>query len=148
MVGAYGEQLLSWLNTYTFPTEIQFQDKTYANEIAQFFVQELLKHGTTTALVFCTVHPESVDALFEAAERVQMRLIAGKVLMDRNAPEALCDTPETAYSDTKALIEKWHGKGRALYAITPRFAPTSTPEQLERAGQLKQEFRMCMSIRI
>ncbi|MFL9517594.1 guanine deaminase [Acinetobacter baumannii] len=140
MVGAYGEQLLSWLNTYTFPTEIQFQDKTYASEIAQFFIQELLKHGTTTALVFCTVHPESVDALFEAAERVQMRLIAGKVLMDHNAPEALCDTPETAYSDTKALIEKWHGKGRALYAITPRFAPTSTPEQLERAGQLKQEF--------
>ncbi|MCP5688283.1 amidohydrolase family protein, partial [Klebsiella pneumoniae] len=87
-----------------------FQDKTYASEIAQFFVKELLKHGTTTALVFCTVHPESVDALFEAAERVQMRLIAGKVLMDRNAPEALCDTPETAYSDTKALIEKWHGK--------------------------------------
>ena len=85
MVGAYGEQLLSWLNTYTFPTEIQFQDKAYASEIAQFFIQELLKHGTTTALVFCTVHPESVDALFEAAERVQMRLIAGKVLMDRNA---------------------------------------------------------------
>ena len=83
MVGAYGEQLLSWLNTYTFPTEIQFHDKAYASEIAQFFVQELLKHGTTTALVFCTVHPESVDALFEAAERVQMRLIAGKVLMDR-----------------------------------------------------------------
>ncbi|MFW2029689.1 guanine deaminase, partial [Acinetobacter baumannii] len=78
--------------------------------------------------------------LFEAAERVQMRLIAGTVLMDRNAPEALCDTPETAYSDTKALIEKWHSTGRALYAITPRFAPTSTPEQLERAGQLKQEF--------
>ena len=140
MVGAYGEQLLSWLNTYTFPTEIQFQNKAYADDIAQFFIQELLKNGTTTALVFCTVHPESVDALFEAAERVQMRLIAGKVLMDRHAPEALCDTAETAYHDSKALIEKWHGKGRALYAITPRFAPTSTPEQLERAGQLKQEY--------
>ncbi|MCU4415018.1 guanine deaminase [Acinetobacter sp. WU_MDCI_Axc73] len=140
MVGAYGEQLLSWLNTYTFPTELQFKDSAYAQNIAQFFVQELLKNGTTTALVFCTVHPESVDALFEAAERIQMRLIAGKVLMDRHAPEDLCDTPQSAYDDSKKLIEKWHGKGRALYAITPRFAPTSTPEQLEKAGQLKQEY--------
>ena len=86
MVGAYGEQLLSWLNTYTFPTEIQFQDKAYAQEIAKFFVNELLKNGTTTALVFCTVHPESVDALFEPAQQHQMRLIAGKVMMDRHAP--------------------------------------------------------------
>lgn len=140
MVGAYGEQLLSWLNTYTFPTEIQFKDKAYASEIAKFFVNELLKNGTTTALVFCTVHPESVDALFEAAEQHQMRLIAGKVMMDRHAPEALCDTVESSYDDSKALIEKWHGQGRALYAITPRFAPTSTPEQLERAGQLKAEY--------
>ncbi|MCH7337856.1 guanine deaminase [Acinetobacter sp. NIPH 2699] len=140
MVGAYGEQLLSWLNTYTFPTEIQFKDKTYAQEIAAFFVNELLKNGTTTALVFCTVHPESVDALFEAAQQQQMRLIAGKVMMDRHAPEALCDTADSGYDDSKALIEKWHGQGRALYAITPRFAPTSTPEQLEKAGQLKAEF--------
>lgn len=140
MVGAYGEQLLSWLNTYTFPTELQFKDSHYAKGIADFFVQELLKNGTTTALVFCTVHPESVDALFEAAEALQMRLIAGKVLMDRHAPEGLCDTAELAYEESKALIEKWHGKGRALYAITPRFAPTSTPEQLTRAGQLKQEY--------
>ncbi|MCH7309413.1 guanine deaminase [Acinetobacter sp. NIPH 1852] len=140
MVGAYGEQLLSWLNTYTFPTEIQFKDQAYAQEIAAFFVNELLKNGTTTALVFCTVHPESVNALFEAAQQHQMRLIAGKVMMDRHAPEALCDTAESAYDDSKALIEKWHGQGRALYAITPRFAPTSTPEQLEKAGQLKAEF--------
>ncbi len=140
MVGAYGEQLLEWLNTYTFPTEIQFKDKNYADKIAKFFVEELIKNGTTTALVFCTVHPESVDALFEAAERHQMRLIAGKVMMDRHAPEALLDTVESAYSESKALIEKWHGKGRALYAITPRFAPTSTPEQLQKAGQLKAEF--------
>ncbi|MGQ9375343.1 guanine deaminase [Acinetobacter tandoii] len=140
MVGAYGEQLLEWLNTYTFPTEIQFQSPEYAAKIAEFFVQELLKNGTTTALVFCTVHPESVDALFEAAQRHQMRLIAGKVMMDRHAPEALCDTPERAYTDSKALIEKWHGQGRALYAITPRFAPTSTPEQLQLAGQLKAEY--------
>lgn len=140
MVGAYGEQLLSWLNTYTFPTEIQFKEKAYAQQIAKLFVNELLKNGTTTALVFCTVHPESVDALFEAAAQQQMRLIAGKVMMDRHAPEALCDTAESAYEDSKALIGKWHGQGRALYAITPRFAPTSTPEQLERAGQLKAEF--------
>ena len=140
MVGAYGEQLLEWLNTYTFPTEMQFKDKNYADEIAHFFVNELLKNGTTTALVFCTVHPQSVDALFEAAERHQMRLIAGKVMMDRHAPEDLCDTAETAYTESKALIEKWHAKGRNLYAITPRFAPTSTPEQLANAGQLKAEY--------
>ena len=140
MIGAFGEQLLEWLNTYTFPTEIQFADKVYADKIAQFFVQELLKNGTTTALVFCTVHPQSVDALFEVAAQHQMRLIAGKVMMDRHAPEALCDTAESAYSDSKALIEKWHGKGRNLYAITPRFAPTSTPEQLTAAGKLKAEF--------
>ena len=140
MVGAYGEQLLEWLNTYTFPTEMQFKDKKYADEIAHFFVNELLKNGTTTALVFCTVHPQSVDALFEAAERHQMRLIAGKVMMDRHAPEDLCDTAETAYTESKALIEKWHAKGRNIYAITPRFAPTSTPEQLEKAGQLKAEY--------
>ena len=140
MVGAYGEQLLEWLNTYTFPTELQFKDKAYADKIAQFFVQELLKNGTTTALVFCSVHAESVDALFEAAEQHHMRLIAGKVMMDRHAPEDLCDTAESAYNDSKALIEKWHGKGRNLYAITPRFAPTSTPEQLAKAGQLKAEY--------
>lgn len=140
MVGAYGEQLLEWLNTYTFPTEMQFADAAYAAQIAEFFVQELLKNGTTTALVFCTVHPESVDALFEAAQRHHMRLIAGKVMMNRHAPDALCDTPERAYTDSKALIEKWHGQGRALYAITPRFAPTSTPEQLQLAGQLKAEY--------
>ena len=140
MIGAYGEQLLEWLNTYTFPTEIQFKDKKYADSIAQFFIQELIKNGTTTALVFCTVHPSSVNALFEAAEQQNMRLIAGKVLMDRHAPNELCDTAETAYSESKELIEKWHGKGRNLYAITPRFAPTSTPQQLEKAQQLKAEF--------
>ena len=140
MMGAYGEQLLEWLNTYTFPTEIQFQNPAYAKKIADFFVQELLKNGTTTALVFCTVHPQSVDALFEAATAQNMRLIAGKVLMDRHAPPELCDSPDTAYRDSKQLIEKWHGQGRNLYAITPRFAPTSTPEQLEKAGQLKAEY--------
>lgn len=140
MLGAYGEQLLEWLNTYTFPTEIQFSDADYAKKIAEFFIQELLKNGTTTALVFCSVHPQSVDALFEASARRNMRLIAGKVLMDRHAPAELCDTAETAYTDSKSLIEKWHGNGRQLYAITPRFAPTSTPEQLAQAGKLKAEY--------
>lgn len=140
IVGAYGEQLLEWLNTYTFPAELKFKDQAYADKIAEFFVQELLKNGTTTALVFCTVHATSVDALFEAAQQHNMRLIAGKVMMDRHAPDALCDTPESAYNDSRALIEKWHGKGRNLYAITPRFAPTSTAEQLSKAGQLKAEY--------
>lgn len=140
MMGAYGEQLLEWLNTYTFPTEMQFEDPIYAEKIAQFFIEELLKHGTTTALVFCSVHPTSVHALFEAAQHYHMRIIAGKVMMDRHAPEQLCDTAESAYHDSKTLIEQWHNKGRNLYAITPRFAPTSTPEQLQKAQQLKTEY--------
>lgn len=140
MVGAYGEQLLGWLNKHTFPVEMQFENKHYADEIADFFIKQLLQHGTTTALVFATVHPQSVDALFEAAQRFNMRLIAGKVMMDRHAPAALCDTAESSYTDSKRLIEKWHGKDRLLYAITPRFAPTSTPAQLEAAQRLRQEF--------
>lgn len=140
MVGAYGEQLLSWLNKHTFPVEMQFADKQHADEISQFFIQQLLRNGTTTALVFATVHPQSVDALFEAAISINMRIIAGKVMMDRHAPPELCDSPESSYRDSKQLIEKWHGKGRLLYAITPRFAPTSTPEQLQAAQRLKQEY--------
>ncbi|AOA59784.1 guanine deaminase [Acinetobacter larvae] len=140
MVGAYGEQLLTWLEQYTFPTEMKFSDRDYADKIAAFFIEELLRNGTTTALVFASVHPQSVDALFSAAQRYQMRIIAGKVMMDRHAPEALCDSAESAYRDSKALIEKWHGKGRNLYAITPRFAPTSSPEQLQVAGRLKAEY--------
>ncbi len=140
MIGAYGEQLLSWLEKYTFPVEAKFKDKQYADEISRFFIQQLLRNGTTTALVFASVHPQSVDALFEAAEQFNMRLIAGKVMMDRHAPPALCDTAESSYSESKQLIEKWHGKGRLLYAITPRFAPTSTVEQLQAAQRLRQEF--------
>ncbi|MBO6279478.1 MAG: amidohydrolase family protein, partial [Pseudomonas sp.] len=126
MIGAYGEQLLDWLNTYTFPCENQFADKAHADEVAEVFLQELLRNGTTTALVFGSVHPQSVDALFEAAQRLDLRLIAGKVMMDRNAPNYLTDTAETGYSESKALIERWHGKGRLHYAVTPRFAPTSS----------------------
>ncbi|WP_298939853.1 guanine deaminase [uncultured Psychromonas sp.] len=140
MIAAYGEQLLEWLETYTFPTEKQFKDKLYAQKISQFFINELLKNGTTSALVFGTVHPESVDALFEEAEKIDMRMIAGKVMMDRNAPDYLLDTAQSSYDQSKALIEKWHNKGRLQYAITPRFAPTSTPEQLELAGKLKAEY--------
>lgn len=140
MIAAYGEQLLEWLETYTFPTEQQFSDKNYAQKIAKFFINELLKNGTTSGLVFATVHPESVDALFEEAEKIDMRMITGKVMMDRNGPEALLDTAQSSYDQSKALIEKWHNKGRLQYAITPRFAPTSTPEQLAFAGKLKAEY--------
>ncbi|WP_166366658.1 guanine deaminase [Pseudomonas akapageensis] len=140
MVGSYGEQLLDWLNTYTFPCERQFSDKAHADKVAKIFIEELLRNGTTTALVFASVHPESVDAFFEEAERLNLRMIAGKVMMDRNAPDYLTDTAESSYVESKALIERWHGKGRLHYAVTPRFAPTSTPEQLTLAGQLLREY--------
>jgi len=139
MVGAYGEQLLDWLNNYTFPCESQFGDKAHADQVAEIFLAELLRNGTTTALVFASMHPESVNALFEAAERLNLRLITGKVMMDRNAPDYLTDTADSSYAQSKALIERWHGKGRLHYAVTPRFAPTSTPEQLTLAGQLLSE---------
>ena len=140
MIASYGEQLLDWLNTYTFPTEQQFADKAHAADVAGIFLKELLRNGTTTALVFGTVHKQSVDAFFEAAEALNLRMIAGKVLMDRNAPDYLTDTPESGYADSKELIERWHGKGRLHYAVTPRFAPTSTPEQLTLAGKLLGEY--------
>ncbi len=139
VIASYGEQLLDWLNNYTFPAERQFEDKEYASKIANFFLDELLKCGTTTALVFGTVHKQSVDAFFEASEKRNTRMICGKVMMDRNAPEFLTDTPESAYKDSKALIEAWHENGRQLYAVTPRFAITSTEAQLEKAGQLVAE---------
>ncbi|WP_395764518.1 guanine deaminase [Stutzerimonas balearica] len=140
MIASYGEQLLDWLETYTFPTERAFADKAHAGEVAEVFLDELLRNGTTTALVFGSVHKESVDAFFEACEKRNLRMIAGKVLMDRNAPDYLTDTAETGYADSKELIERWHGKGRLHYAVTPRFAPTSTPEQLTLAGRLFKEY--------
>jgi guanine deaminase len=139
MIGAQGAQLLEWLERYTFVAEQEFADIAVARETAKLFCAELLRNGTTTALVFCSVHPQSVDALFEEAARLNMRLVAGKVLMDRNAPDALLDTAQSGYDQSRALIDKWHGKGRARYAITPRFAGTSTPEQLEAAGALWRE---------
>jgi guanine deaminase len=139
MIGSQGKQLLDWLERYTFPAEQAFADPQVAAATAELFCDELLRNGTTTALVFCSVHPVSVDALFEAAARRNLLLIAGKVLMDRNVPETLRDTAQSGYDQSKALIAKWHGRGRALYAITPRFAGSSTPAQLEAARALWRE---------
>jgi guanine deaminase len=139
IIGAQGYQLLDWLNDYTFIAEQAFADAKVASDTARVFCDELLRHGTTTALVFCSVHAGSVDALFDEAQKHNLRLIAGKVLMDRNAPAALLDTAKSGYDQSKALIKRWHGRGRALYAITPRFAVSSTPEQLELAGALWKE---------
>ena len=139
IIGAQGHQLLDWLNDYTFVAEQAFADPAVAQETARVFCDELVRQGTTTALVFCSVHAGSVDALFAEAERHNLRLIAGKVLMDRNAPAALTDTARSGYDQSKALIDKWHGRGRCLYAVTPRYAGSSTPEQLELAGALWRE---------
>ncbi len=139
IIGAYGEQLIDWLNKYTFVAEQQFADEVHAREVARVFLNECLRAGTTSAAVYCTVHPQSVDAFFEESAKLGMRMIAGKVLMDRNAPAALSDTPQKGYDESKALIAKWHGKGRHLYAVTPRFAASSTPEQMEMTGALWSE---------
>jgi guanine deaminase len=139
MIGSYGEQLLAWLENYTFPTERDFEDPDHAREVAEFFVDELLRNGTTTAMVFATVHRASVDAIFEAAAARDMCLVAGKVMMDRNCPDFLRDTPASSYEDGCALIERWHGKGRLRYAVTPRFAPTSSEAQLQMAARLLDE---------
>lgn len=140
MIAAYGEQLLSWLNNYTFPTELKFSDPRYAAKVATFFLDELLRNGTTTALVFASVHAQATDAFFQEAQRRGLRMIAGKVLMDRNAPAELCDTVESGYQQSRELIKRWHGVDRLQYAVTPRFAPTSTQEQLVKAGDLLREF--------
>jgi guanine deaminase len=139
VIASYGTQLIDWLNTYTFPAELAFADPGHAARVAELFLDEVLANGTTTVGAYCTVHPQSADALFAAAERRDMAVVAGKVLMDRNAPEGLRDTAQSGYDESKALIDRWHGRGRARYAITPRFAPTSSPEQLEAAGALWRE---------
>jgi guanine deaminase len=139
IIGAQGRQLLDWLNEYTYVAEQAFADEAVARDTARVFCNELLRHGTTTALVFCSVHAGSVDALFTEAEKHNLRLIAGKVLMDRNAPAALLDTARSGYDQSKALIGKWHGRGRCLYAITPRFAGSCTEEQLELTRALWRE---------
>jgi guanine deaminase len=136
MIASPAPGLLPWLESYTFPTERQFGDGAHARATADFFLDELLRCGTTTAMVYCTVHPESVDAFFAASEARNLRMVAGKVLMDRNCPEFLRDTAEGGVRDSEALIGRWHKRGRALYAITPRFAPTSSAAQLQLAGEL------------
>jgi len=140
VIAAYGTQLLDWLETYTFPVEQRFKDIEHGENTAEFFLNELLRNGTTTAMVFGTVHPQSVEAFFSATLKRNLRMVCGKVMMDRNAPKALCDTPMSGYWDSRKLIKKWHGKARLGYAVTPRFAPTSSPEQLTKAAQLLSEF--------
>jgi len=139
MIASYGEQLLEWLQNYTFPFERQFADFEHGKNVAEFFLTQLLEAGTTTALVFGTVHKESVDAFFTVAQQKKLRMICGKVLMDQNCPDYLSDTAQSGYDDSKALIEKWHNTDRLQYAITPRFAPTCSKEQLNKAGQLLNE---------
>lgn len=139
VIASYGAELLDWLNNYTFPAESEFADAAHAARIASCFLDEMVRHGNTTSAVYCTVHPQSAEALFAEAHRRGMCIIAGKVVMDRNAPPALTDTPQSGYDDSKALIAKWHGKGRLHYAITPRFAITSSPEQMEMARALAAE---------
>ncbi|UVW29582.1 guanine deaminase [Massilia sp. H6] len=135
MIASPSPGLLPWLETYTFPTERRFDDPEHARATAEFFLDELLRCGTTTAVVYCTVHRESVDTFFEASQARNLRMVAGKVLMDRHCPDFLRDI-EGSVGDSADLIEKWHQRGRALYAITPRFAPTSTDAQLRATGEL------------
>lgn len=139
VIGSYGEQLLDWLAAYVFVEERKFADPVHAAAVAPRFFDELLRHGTTTGSAFCTVHPASVDAFFAEALRRDMRMIGGKVLMDRNAPDGLRDTPQAGYDESKALIAAWHGRGRLGYAISPRFAITSSEAQMEAAGALIAE---------
>jgi len=139
IIASWGKQLIDWLETYTFPEEARFGDAGYASEVAERTLDLALSHGTTTLSSYCTIHPQSVDAFFEAAAKRNMAVVAGKTCMDRNAREDLHDTPQSAYDQSKSLLEKWHGRGRAQYAITPRFSPTSTPEQLDALGALWAE---------
>lgn len=143
VIASWGAQLLDWLNTYTFPAEAEFADPAHAARMAGLFLDQLTAHGTTTAVTFCSSHKTSAEALFAAAHARNMAMVAGKVMMDRNAIPAVHDTAQSSYDDSKALIEAWHGTGRQRYAITPRFAITSTPEQLAAAGRLAAEHPDC-----
>jgi guanine deaminase len=140
VIASYAANLLEWLNTYTFPEECRFVESEHATRIATHFYDEFLRHGTTTAVAYCSVHKTSADAFFAEALKRNMCMVGGKVMMDRNAPQGLLDTPEMGYDETRAVIEQWHGKGRNHVAITPRFAITSTPEQMSATQALAQEF--------
>jgi guanine deaminase len=140
VIASYAANLLEWLNTYTFPEECRFVESAHAERIATHFYNELIRHGTTTAVAYCSVHKTSADAFFSEAMRRNMRMVGGKVMMDRHAPQGLLDTPETGYDETREVIADWHGKGRNHVAITPRFAITSTPAQMEATAALAREF--------
>jgi len=144
MIASWGKRLIDWLNTYTFPEEMKFADPAYADRIAARYLDLTTAEGTTTMCSFCTIHTESVDALFTEAQRRGQRVVAGKTCMDRNAPEGLRDDAQSAYDDSKALLQRWHGVDRIAYAITPRFSPTSTPQQLEALGALWAEHPDCL----
>src|SRR6056297_2593883 len=144
MIASWGKRLIDWLNTYTFPEEMRFADPAYAAEIAGRYLDLTLAHGTTTTVSYCTIHPASVTAFFEAAQARGLRAVAGKTCMDRNAPDGLRDTAQAAYDQSRALLERWHGVDRLAYAITPRFSPTSSPEQLEALGALWAENPTCL----
>ncbi len=144
IIASWGKRLIDWLNDYTFPEEMRLSDPAYARQIATRYLDLTRAEGTTTVASYCTIHPHSADALFEAAAARNQRIVAGKTCMDRNAPDGLRDTATSAYDDSKALIARWHGKGRATYAITPRFTPTSTPDQLAALGALWAEHPDCL----
>ena len=140
VIASYGTQLIDWLNTYTFPAELVYANEEHAYKGARLFIDELLKNGTTTAQVFASVHPTSVDAFFTVSKQHNLRMLCGKVMMDRHAPDDLLDTPELSYEQSADLIERWHGHERLDYSVTPRFAPTSSSEQLTFAGRLLEEY--------
>lgn len=140
MIGSYGGHLLEWLERYTFPNEAKFASPAHAERVSRSFFDELYRHGTLTALIFSTIHAEATDILFSEAERRQFRAVLGKTMMDRNAPDALLEDPRSSFEQSRELARKWIGRGKLGYAITPRFAPTSTPELLELAGELAAEF--------
>lgn len=140
IIASYGRQLLDWLNNYTFPEETRFSEQAYAERVAHSFIKELLRHGTTSAMVFATSHAHSIDALFKAGAEHNMRLLTGKMLMDRNAPAALLDTAEEGIAESRRLLERWHGTQRLEYVVSPRFAPTSSAQQLEAAGRFMADY--------
>ena len=144
IIASWGKRLIDWLNLYTFPEEMRFADPAYAEEIATRYTGLALAHGTTSFCTYSTIHPASVDTIFGAAQARNMRIWAGKTCMDRNAPEGLRDTAGSAYDDSKRLLEQWHGVDRLSYVITPRFSPTSTPEQLAALGALWREYPDCL----
>ncbi|NJM81679.1 MAG: guanine deaminase [Tabrizicola sp.] len=144
IIASWGKRLIDWLNTYTFPEETRFASRDYADQIANRYLDLVLARGTTTVCSYATIHPESVDAIFTAAAARRMRVYAGKTCMDRNAPAALRDTARSAYDDSKRLLQRWHGRDRLSYVITPRFSPTSTPEQLAALGALWREYPDCL----